>query len=99
MKPMNLAVLAGVLFALPSLAQTERKYPVDPNTERAIGAKEIAPEDLKSKLASGAKTLIIDVRSREAYEKETIPGAIYIPYEELAEALKTIPKDTELVFT
>lgn len=92
-------ITLGLVFALPALAQTEKKYPVDPKTERAIGAKEIAPEELKSKLAGRAKTLIIDVRSREAYEKETLPGAIYIPYEELAEALATIPKDAELVFT
>ena len=99
MRLIYFAALGAVMITLPALAQTEKKYPVDPKTERAIGAKEIAPEELKSKLSAGAKTIIIDVRSREAYEKETLPGAIYIPYEELGEALKTIPKDTELVFT
>lgn len=38
--------------------------------------------------------------SRSAsFQKETLPGAISIPLEELEEHLKKIPKDAELVFT
>jgi 3-mercaptopyruvate sulfurtransferase SseA len=95
----QLLVYGVLLWAIPAWAQTERKYPVDPQTERAIDAKEMTPAALKSKLGEGNKTLLVDVRSREAYEKETIPGAIYVPYEGLAEWLKTVPKDTQLVFT
>jgi hypothetical protein len=42
--------------------------------------------------------MLIDVNTREQFAKETIPGAINIPLEELDEGLKNIPKDTVLVF-
>jgi rhodanese-related sulfurtransferase len=42
---------------------------------------------------------VIEVRDAAAYEKETIPGAIHIPFADLPEALKAIPKDRTLVFT
>jgi len=45
------------------------------------------------------KTLIIDVRDPDEFEKETIKGAINIPLVQLEPKLRDIPKDTTLVFT
>jgi len=72
---------------------------VDPQTGRAIGAKEMAPETLQSLVAKKAKLIIIDVRDEAQYQKETIKGAIHIPFDELEARLKDIPKDTILAFT
>jgi rhodanese-related sulfurtransferase len=47
----------------------------------------------------GEPVLVIEVRDASFYEKETIPGAIHIPFANLQEALKEIPKDRTLVFT
>jgi rhodanese-related sulfurtransferase len=43
--------------------------------------------------------LIIDVRGPAAFAKETIPGAINIPLEELEGHLKKMSRDTYVVFT
>jgi 3-mercaptopyruvate sulfurtransferase SseA len=79
-------------------AQAQRRYPVDPKTNWAIGAKPTLAEELKKRLEAG-KMLIIDVRSPEQFQKETIPGAINIPLDELEGHLKTMAKETYIVFT
>ena len=55
--------------------------------------------ELKKKIDAGEPVLVIEVRDASAYEKETLPGAIHIPFGNLQEALKEIPKDRMLVFT
>ena len=68
-------------------------------TGPASGAKQIAPEDLRKLIDKNTKTLIIDVRDPDEFEKETIKGAINIPLGQLEPKLRNIPKDTTLVFT
>ncbi len=75
------------------------KVAVDPQTGRAVGAKEMQPDELKKLIEQKAKLIIIDVRDDADYQKETIKGAIHIPLENLGARLKEIPKDTVLVFT
>ena len=45
-----------------------------PETGRAIGAQPISPEALKSMIDQLTKTLIVDVRDPEEFQKETIRG-------------------------
>jgi 3-mercaptopyruvate sulfurtransferase SseA len=88
------------LGALPVVAAGQSlPYPTDPQTRRAVGANELAAQELKQKLDAGEKVLLIDVREAPSYEKETIPGAIHISFANLQDALKDIPKDRTLVFT
>jgi 3-mercaptopyruvate sulfurtransferase SseA len=72
---------------------------IDPQTGRALEAKEMAPDELRKLIDQKAKMIIIDVRDEAQFQKETIKGAIYIPFAELEGRLKEIPKDTILVFT
>ena len=59
----------------------------------------IAISELKEKLDSGEKLLLIDVREDwELEENGAIPGAIHIPMAELDMRMKDIPKDVQLVF-
>jgi hypothetical protein len=59
----------------------------------------IAVNDLKKKLDSGEKFILIDVREDwELKQNGAIPGAIHIPMGELDARMKDIPKDVELVF-
>jgi 3-mercaptopyruvate sulfurtransferase SseA len=82
-----------------ALAQDEQRFPVDPQTGRAIGAKEISPDELKKYIDKKTKSLIIDVRDHDAFAKQTIKGAINIPLDQLKANLANIPKDTALFFT
>ncbi len=59
----------------------------------------IAISELKQKLDSGEKLLLIDVREDwELEENGAIPGAIHIPMAELDMRMQDIPKDVQLVF-
>ena len=82
-----------------ALAQQQRRYPVDPDTKWATGAKQKAADELKKQLAAGTEVLIIDVRAPASFEKESLPGAINVPLDQLGAYLPTIPKDKVLVFT
>ena len=95
----RVSLLAVVLWATTLFAaQAQRRYPVDPKTNWAIGAKPKLADELKKELDAG-QILIIDVRAPEQFQKETIPGAINIPLEELEGHLKKMAKDTYIVFT
>src|SRR5262245_55575948 len=99
---MKTVMLTTVMFLLCgsfAVAQQQRRYPVDPQTRWAVGANQQAADELKAQLDAGKDVLIIDVRNPRSFERETIPGAINIPLEQLEEHLKTIPKDKLLVFT
>jgi rhodanese-related sulfurtransferase len=62
-------------------------------------SERIAISELKQKLDSGEKLLLIDVREDwELEESGAIPGAIHIPMAELDMRMKDIPKDVQLVF-
>ena len=88
--------VAVLLWSASSFAQ-QPSFPVDQN-KIAVGAKEISPEEVKKQMAGGGKVMLIHVDPEENYAKETIPGAISIPLADLPERLKTIPKDTTLIF-
>ena len=81
--------LAAILSSLPfACAQQTSKAPA-----------RIAVADLKKKLDSGEKFLLIDVREDwELKADGAIPGAIHIPVAELDQRMKDIPKDVEVVF-
>jgi 3-mercaptopyruvate sulfurtransferase SseA len=93
------SLIAVILWTTSSFAaQAQPRYPVDPKTNWALGAKPKLADELKKELESG-KMLIIDVRAPEQFQKETIPGAINIPLENLEGYLKKMAKDTYIVFT
>jgi 3-mercaptopyruvate sulfurtransferase SseA len=101
MKAVTLGIGVTVFLvwsAIALAAQTERRYPVDPQTRWAIGAKQKPADELKKELDAG-RMLIIDVRSPEQFQKESLPGAINIPLAELEGHLKKMSKDTYIVFT
>jgi 3-mercaptopyruvate sulfurtransferase SseA len=98
--------LSGVLLAAACPAaggayqQSGRsQVEVDPKSGRAVGAREMQPDELRKLIARNSKTIIIDVRDKAQFEEETIKGAIHIPFPELEARLQEIPKDTTLVFT
>lgn len=59
----------------------------------------ISPEELKRKLDAGEAIMIIDVRHSLEFEAEpqTIPGALYLPFEKLQSEPFSIPPDREVV--
>jgi rhodanese-related sulfurtransferase len=89
---------AGFQWSTPVSAQQQPRYPVDPQTGRAIGATQLSADELKRHLDAHNKVLIVEVREPGKFN-ETIPGATNIPFDQLEGRLKSVPKDTYLVFT
>lgn len=81
---------AAVIFLFGQWAAAQQQTP---QPER------IAISELKKKLESGEKLLLIDVREDwELKQDGAIPGAIHIPVADLDKRMKDIPKDVQLVF-
>jgi rhodanese-related sulfurtransferase len=58
------------------------------------------PSDVASARAAGAPVLLVDVRSREAWDQGHVPGARHLPGTELAARLHELPpagEDPDLV--
>jgi 3-mercaptopyruvate sulfurtransferase SseA len=88
-------LLAGILLAVVSLF-VQRAPAEEQKTKQP---ERIAVSDLKKKLDSGEKFLLIDVREDwELKQDGAIPGAVHIPMGELDARMKDIPKDVEVVF-
>ena len=74
MKKLACLIFVGLwLGASLAFAQQQPRYPVDPDTKWATGAKQKAADELKKQLAAGTEVLIIDVRAPASFEKEPCP--------------------------
>jgi|Deesub1362A_J573_1020465.scaffolds.fasta_scaffold00050_145 rhodanese-related sulfurtransferase len=60
--------------------------------------KTITRDELKNKMESGEDFILVDVRVKESYELEHLPGAINIPLEEIDDGVESIlDKNKEIV--
>ncbi len=92
-------LLAVMTFANHGAAAQDKTKPEQAKPPQTKQPERIAAGDLKKKLDSGEKFLLIDVREDwELKQDGAIPGAIHIPVGELDGRTKDIPKDVELVF-
>lgn len=86
-------VVSGALFVSLAWLASGALFEEEKKPER------IAASELKKRLDSGEKFLLIDVREPSEIEADgAIAGAIHIPMGELEERMKDIPKDIRLVF-
>ena len=62
-------------------------------------AQRIAISELKKKLDTNKKLILVDVREKkEIKEGGAIPGAIHIPFAQIAKRMYELPKNAEIVF-
>jgi rhodanese-related sulfurtransferase len=66
---------------------------------RMLRMARISVADLYALIEGGASPLIIDVRSATARELEPrwIPGALHVPLPEVAQRLKELPRDRDII--
>ena len=74
--------------------------PLDSGSEVDIVAAERIPiPELKKKLETSKKLVIVDVReAKEIAEGGAIPGAIHIPMGQIEKRMSELPKSTDIVF-
>ena len=64
-----------------------------------MAAERIAIPELKKKLDTTKKLIVVDVREpKEIKEGGAIPGAIHIPMNHLEKRMSGLPKNAEIVF-
>lgn len=62
------------------------------------GVKMLLREELKAKLDAGEKLVLLNVLSRESFERVRLPNSVNIPLEELeARADKELDKNSEII--
>jgi phage shock protein E len=103
MKRRNLYCLLGALAVGPALAQapqvpaTQQAAPAQQATP-AVQVAQVSPDALLQMQAKkDASLLLLDVRTPEEFAAGHIPGAVNIPYDQVAAHLSAIPKDDEVV--
>lgn len=63
---------------------------------RAKLSYEITPFSLNNQLPEG-KHVVVDMRDKEKWELERVPGALNIPLKDLASRMKELPQDKTIV--
>ncbi len=55
--------------------------------------------ELHARLRQGGRIVVLDVRRREAWSADPgrVPGAIWLPLEEVPQRVRNLPQDTQLV--
>ena len=82
-------------------AQTATLLPtVPPFPTPAVTADDvprITVQELKAALDEGRPVVVVDVRSREAFDEKHIEGAVPVPSAELEQRLAELPKSADIV--
>jgi phage shock protein E len=80
MRAHAIAIVFLFLTVTPALAESE-ELPEAPS---------IAPSELSARRASGTAPVVIDVRTPEEYAAGHIPGALNIPFDQVAERISEV---------
>ena len=75
----GLTMTAVSLWGMLSFAQEQRRYPVDPQTKWAIGAKPKPADELKRQLDGGSTVLIIEFVLTPILKKKPYPEQSTFP--------------------
>jgi len=91
--------LAGAVVALLLVAYIGYKWWERTRFYKMLRMARISVGDLYELIRSGAKPVIVDVRSSTARELEPrwIPGALNVPLQDVAHHLKDLPRDRDII--
>jgi 3-mercaptopyruvate sulfurtransferase SseA len=73
----SLAVILLLMFGI-AVNAAEFKTPAQLVTEAKASVKEVSVQDLKKMIDNNENIVILDIRDRDEYEKQHIPGAIHM---------------------
>ncbi len=88
---------ASIAQQLRSKVIRQIRLPTPTPTRGTVEVPRLSPDEVKEKLDSGADVVIVDVRSREAYDEGHIKGAISIPLSEVESRYNELPEDKEII--
>ena len=92
-----LALSATSAFATPQpLAQPTQAIAAPAHADPLAAARRITAAEAREALTKG-EAVLVDVRSKEAYDAEHAQGAILIPVYQIAERAAELPKDKLII--
>jgi rhodanese-related sulfurtransferase len=103
MKTARFVVFTAMIFAtVASIADQAGPTPGQPASAPAVAASAspplISPQALLERQAKKDQSLfVLDVRTPQEYAAGHVPGAVNVPYDQVASQLTEIPKDKEVV--
>ncbi len=86
---------SAVVLQIQQLWGGSSSIPTVPDDAPAV--PRVSLEQLKEKLDAGADVVIVDVRSKEEFAAGHIPGAVSIPWEEIDDRYRELPRDKEII--
>ncbi|MEW6602797.1 MAG: rhodanese-like domain-containing protein [Nitrospirota bacterium] len=72
-----LVVMLSIAFSM-TVQAADYKTPDQLVKEAKAAIKEVSPADLKKMLDSKENVIVLDIRDRDEYEKQRIPGSIHM---------------------
>lgn len=84
---------SSILVAVLLLVSCQNRVPSTVQEVPRIG-----PQELKARLDAGEDVVVVDARSREAFEESHIAGALSMPPEEVEDRYDQLPRGGEIVF-
>jgi len=72
-----LAVMLVIVFSI-TVQAADYKTPAQLVKEAKSAIKEVTPADLKKMLDNKENVIVLDIRDRDEYEKQRIPGSIHM---------------------
>jgi rhodanese-related sulfurtransferase len=94
------ALLAALFLALPAVGHAADRTPaaVAPAPASTVAVAEVSVNALRDRQAGKDATLfVLDVRSGEEYAAGHVPGAVNVPYDQVAARIAELPKDRQIV--
>ena len=90
----SILLLLAVLFSVAAIAAVSRTRAtiLKPSDE----ARRITPDEVRELLKKN-QAVLVDVRSESAYKQGHIKGALWIPYNEIGDRAKDLPRDKTIV--
>jgi len=73
----SLAVMLACIFSV-TVQAADYKTPAQLVKEAKSAIKEVTPADLKKMLDNKENVIVLDIRDRDEYEKQRIPGSIHM---------------------
>ncbi|NLB82059.1 MAG: rhodanese-like domain-containing protein [Clostridiaceae bacterium] len=88
-------IILGILIAGIFTTPRKQSVPENDSTPGRIMYKRITAKEAKARIDSGDNVIILDVRTKEEYDQEHIPGSILIPNETISDTKPELLPDTD----
>lgn len=67
------------------------------STTSQVPISNITIQEVKNKIDTGENIYLVDIREKEDYDQGHLPGAVFIPFDQISKNIEKFPKDKEII--